>query len=295
MGSIIQHGSCQARQNDACGHTTRARLDSLRRTRGSARGMRDAVLPCMLDHVKMEGQKFKDAPAGERFVRYYERYQRREAPYLKALSFFATVFSFGMAIVLPLVSDSSGLALMFAVIAAVLLPAESRFVAMFFDKIERLVTRGPKPAKLAAHAETRDGLDESGLHRVRRAAESSVPQSAREASSMSARSNERDAQAPAVAAVKVERRAPKPQPSRPTLRMPMPVVVTEPPPVSSATPVAVSDARATPCVRARVVAPRVAGTMKIWSSREPRQQPSAAPNVTIVVFPPPVEPSSDER
>src|SRR3954467_6401051 len=114
----------------------RVGLDNMPRTRGRAHGMRDANLPDMLDHVKMEGQKFRDAPVGERFVRYYERYQRREAPYLKALSFFATVFSFGMAIVLPLVSDSSGLALMFAVIAAVLLPAESRFVAMLFDKIE---------------------------------------------------------------------------------------------------------------------------------------------------------------
>jgi hypothetical protein len=87
----------------------------------------------MWDRIRAEWQAFKYAPVGSRFVEHYERYQSRDAPYLKSMMFFATVFTLGMALLLTFVP---GTALPFFVLALVLLPAESRTVATLYDRGE---------------------------------------------------------------------------------------------------------------------------------------------------------------
>jgi hypothetical protein len=237
-------------------------------------GMRDAVARSMGDYLKAAFQELKRAASGERFLRYHERYQQEEAPLLKALLYFTMVFCLGMSVVLPVVSDSKPLALLFAAVAALLLPGESRWVAMAFDKIEGLIGGRAKRAR-------RTVADPALQSRVEEPLE--------------AADDEQVAAPPAVVQPPaiVQQHVRKPQVSRPvsrpTVRMAVPPIgEAQVPPVRAASPVIISQQRTTPCVRARVVPPRLAGTMKIWSADQ-TSQPSEAPNVTIVVFPPPVE------
>jgi hypothetical protein len=71
--------------------------------------------------------------------------------------------------------------------------------------------------------------------------------------------------------------------------MPLPLAGSEVPAVLTAPPTIITNLRrTTPCVRARVVPPRIAGTLKIWGSDQ-RLQPSAASKPTNLVFPPPAD------
>ncbi|HKP60818.1 MAG TPA: hypothetical protein VJV78_29015 [Polyangiales bacterium] len=202
------------------------------------RGMPDALQERMLDHLNAQWQELKRAEPGRRFSQYHERYQQREAPYWKSMLFFATVFCTGISLVL-LLTDSAGLAPLFAVMAALLLPGESRLVAAVYDRIEgsirgrRAVVAQPAPPALQG-------------------SEVAPPQ---------------DPPSP--------RRATPPQVSRPTVRMAVP-------------PLPMTEVHTAPSVRARVIQPRYAGTLKVWATAE-APQPSAAPNVTLVFFPPPVD------
>lgn len=209
------------------------------------RGMRDALQERMLDQVKAQWQELVRAEPGRRFSQYHVRYQQREAPYWKSMLFFATVFCTGISLVLPLATDSAGLAPAFAVIAALLLPGESRLVAALYDRIEGAI-RGRRAA-VAAPAPPAPQVSE--------AAPQQVPAS--------------------------PRRATPPQVSRPTVRMAVP-------------PLPMTEVHTAPPVRARVVRPRYAGTMKVWATAE-APQPSAAPNVTLVFFPPPVEAENEAK
>jgi hypothetical protein len=69
--------------------------------------------------------------------------------------------------------------------------------------------------------------------------------------------------------------------------MPVPPLGNDAPSVLATPPVIVNNMRTTPCVRAQVVAPRIAGTLKIWGASDQPPQPSAAPKLTLVLFPPP--------
>lgn len=113
----------------------------------------------MLDKVKAEWQDLKQAPAGQRFVKCYERHQAREAPWLKPILFFAAVFSFVIGVVLAFVP---GPAILFFAISGALLAAESRPVASAFDKVELFARHlfdrfRAKRRKRQARAETRVG------------------------------------------------------------------------------------------------------------------------------------------
>lgn len=194
----------------------------------------------MLEQVKAEWQLFRSAPAGERFLQHHERYQRREAPVLKSMLFFASVFCAGMSVLLPMTSELTWLAFGFAAVAAVLLPGESRSIAKVFDKLEVLVSR-------------------------RAARTSSAPKL--------------EVQQPPPP----EQSAVRAKPARPTVRMPLPTQKGPLPAVLTAPPIIVADK---PRVRRRATPPVIAGTLKIWTPDAP-PQPSAATNVTIVMFPPP--------
>lgn len=99
-----------------------------------ALGTRDAAVgDTMLDGLKAEWWQFRSAPAGHRFLACYERHQAREAPWLKPILFFFAIFSLVIGLVLAFIP---GPAILFFAIAAALLAAESKIVAMTFDRVE---------------------------------------------------------------------------------------------------------------------------------------------------------------
>lgn len=102
----------------------------------------------MFGRIKAEWQQFTGALPGERFIEYYERHQARASEGLLALTYFATVFCVGMAIVLFFVS---GPAWIYALLSAVLLPGESRKAAVVLDRIERALRRVLNPRAHHGH------------------------------------------------------------------------------------------------------------------------------------------------
>ena len=98
----------------------------------------------MLAGFRKEWRKFKQAPAGRRFVEQHERHAARQGPWLKPLVLFSLIFALAMGIVLLVVPGAS---IVCFAIAAFLLPVESRWVASAYDRIERSVRRGGEPAR----------------------------------------------------------------------------------------------------------------------------------------------------
>ncbi|HKP61727.1 MAG TPA: hypothetical protein VJV78_33585 [Polyangiales bacterium] len=98
--------------------------------------------PPIFGRINAEWQRFTRALPGERFIEYYEHHQRRASEGLLALTYFATFFCVGMAILLCFVS---GPAWIYWLLSAVLLPGESRRAAVVLDRVERTIRRLVNP------------------------------------------------------------------------------------------------------------------------------------------------------
>jgi len=245
----------------------------------------------MLNRLKVEWRELKDAPAGTRFVAHYERHQARDAPYLKAMRFFATVFAAGMAALLLIVPGPS---LPFLLLALVLLPAESRSLAELYDRAElyvrRIYGRGHAPAAQAdAWTELETAPTQPVPTRIAMPAHPAAPQSvdtqpmrptAPESEGGLSQPSAAGASASPPSIVDAAHSTPAPAPAAGT--------IVTPPPAASAS-------RPAPTPRQHA-----AGTMKIWTSDLPAapalQRPSdTGPKSTLLLFPPPPERDSSER
>lgn len=133
----------------------------------------------MREHLKTEWRQFLASPPGARFLQCYERHQKRNAPWLKPLMFFAGVFSFVIGFVLAFIP---GPAILFFAISAALFACEYRPVANAFDKVEvwgRGVWarfRGRRPRKQSRMETTAGTLSEEERETLRAAAEASIQQ-----------------------------------------------------------------------------------------------------------------------
>lgn len=101
---------------------------------GNIAGLAPMRDPSIFGRIQAEWQRFIRSLPGERFIEHYERHQAHTSDGLRALTYFATVFCVGMAIVLFFKADP---AWPYWLLGVVLLPGESRRVAVVLDRIER--------------------------------------------------------------------------------------------------------------------------------------------------------------